>query len=90
MFRSQETIELFYIFIAELKIAILKAKQSKTLDFINFIAKNKQLLRFYTQNIDCLEEMYSELSLSDFVIQLHGDLNTLKCVLCFKTFIFNR
>ena len=77
-------------FIAELKLIILQSNFTETHNFINYIAKTKNLLRCYTQNIDCLEHMYSEFQNSRLLIKLHGDLNTLKCTVCSEKVNFDR
>lgn len=47
---------LFYQFIAELKESCAKAEPTVTHHFLKSLAKEGKLARWYTQNIDCLEE----------------------------------
>lgn len=55
-FRSPETRPLFFQFIAELKDACEGAQPTRTHMTLKRIAEEGRLVRWYTQNIDCLEE----------------------------------
>ncbi|KAI8370367.1 DHS-like NAD/FAD-binding domain-containing protein [Radiomyces spectabilis] len=83
LFRDEKQIKCFYTFMAELKRLISSAAPTPTHAFIQKLKQNGQLLRCYTQNIDCLEE-----SIDLPVIQLHGSMNKVKCTLCPATYKF--
>ncbi|KAJ3024790.1 UNVERIFIED_CONTAM: hypothetical protein HDU68_007778 [Siphonaria sp. JEL0065] len=55
LFRDPLTTSIFYTFIAELKILSDNANLTKTHHFLKTLNDRGQLLRCYTQNIDCLE-----------------------------------
>ncbi|KAJ3015257.1 UNVERIFIED_CONTAM: hypothetical protein HDU68_012817 [Siphonaria sp. JEL0065] len=55
LFRDPLTTSIFYTFIAELKILSDSANLTKTHLFLKTLNDRGQLLRCYTQNIDCLE-----------------------------------
>ncbi|KAJ3046061.1 hypothetical protein HDV00_003810 [Rhizophlyctis rosea] len=81
LFRDPESTALFYTFMAELKAIISQAKVTPTHEFIKHLDDRDQLLRCYTQNIDCLEHRLG-MKGNDSVVQLHGDLDTVICTLC--------
>ncbi|KAJ3056697.1 hypothetical protein HK097_005098 [Rhizophlyctis rosea] len=84
LFRDPTSTALFYTFMAELKSIIAKADVTPTHHFVKRLDDRGQLLRCYTQNIDCLEhrlEMTQDKK-SGRVVQLHGDLDTVICTLC--------
>ena len=56
LFRDPESTKLFYTFMGELSVLCTKARVTKTHDFIEFLESRGCLLRWYTQNIDGLEE----------------------------------
>ena len=56
LFRSPETTALFYTFMGELSVLCQKAQTTATHGFISFLHERGTLLRWYTQNIDGLEE----------------------------------
>lgn len=73
----------------ELSALSSKARLTKTHGFISYLETRGTLLRWYTQNIDGLEE--KALSSKDKenskkntskIIQLHGNLQSVKCTLC--------
>jgi NAD-dependent histone deacetylase SIR2 len=53
---NASTRSLFLQFIAELKECCSSAKPTRTHHFLKSVAKEGRLTRWYTQNIDCLEE----------------------------------
>ncbi|KAG0635350.1 DHS-like NAD/FAD-binding domain-containing protein, partial [Tuber brumale] len=96
VFGNPVSIKVFYTFIAQLRDSILAVKEtSPTHKFIRALCENGRLLRCYTQNIDGLEAregMTTNLALGKGkrkrpskgcqVVQLHGDLNLLRCMQC--------
>jgi NAD-dependent histone deacetylase SIR2 len=88
LFKQQETTAQFYKFMAELRQSTQRAKPTPTHKFLETLKQNGTLLRAYTQNIDGLEGRGGILNLQpcplskNDVIQLHGDVHTLKCFLC--------
>lgn len=98
IYRDESTIRLFNEFMQNMYYQKVKcAHPTKTHQFIKYLNSHKKLMRCYTQNIDGLERrlgMRTEFDqLNDWnhidVVQLHGDLNTLKCSRCFKKFKWN-
>ncbi|KAI8094900.1 DHS-like NAD/FAD-binding domain-containing protein [Gilbertella persicaria] len=83
LFRDQHQTKCFYTFMAELKSVVSAAEPTPTHLFIRTLQENGQLMRYYTQNIDCLEDA---LKLS--VVRLHGTINRVKCTLCTASFDF--
>ena len=90
---NPESRKLFFQFIAELKEACSKAKPTATHHFLKKLAKEGKLIRWYTQNIDCLEldlELLCWNTLTSdtkkqsksTVIPLHGTLSQVCCTLC--------
>lgn len=57
LFRNEKATKCFYTFMGELRALITKAKPTPTHKFIQSLTTKGQLLRYYTQNIDCLEEI---------------------------------
>ncbi|ORY30503.1 DHS-like NAD/FAD-binding domain-containing protein [Rhizoclosmatium globosum] len=55
LFRDPTSTQIFYSFIAELKVLSDAASLTKTHYFLKTLNDRGQLLRCYTQNIDCLE-----------------------------------
>lgn len=92
-FLQSESRPLFYQFIAELKESCTKAEPTPTHHFLKELAKEGRLSRWYTQNIDCLEERLglncwstapggcTSISQST-VVSLHGTLSQVTCTLC--------
>lgn len=76
---------------ARLRQSALKAQPTPTHRLIKTFKDHGNLLRFYSQNIDGLEAR-AGLNLhplplkSNDVVQLHGDLHSLKCSLCSTVF----
>lgn len=68
---------------AELKSTISTAIPTATHSFIRQLQDRGQLLRCYTQNIDCLED---PIDLS--VVRLHGSMDKVKCTLCAASYDF--
>ncbi|KAG0165132.1 hypothetical protein DFQ28_009220 [Apophysomyces sp. BC1034] len=83
LFRDEKRIRCFYTFMAELKKMIDTATPTPTHTFIRSLNDKGQLMRCYTQNIDCLEE-----ALDLPVVQLHGTMNKVKCTLCSASYSF--
>lgn len=83
LFRDKRQTECFYTFMAELKSLISTAFPTATHSFIRNLQEKGQLIRCYTQNIDCLEE---RLDLS--VVRLHGAMDRVKCTLCSASYDF--
>jgi NAD-dependent histone deacetylase SIR2 len=94
LFRNEKTIKCFYTFMGELRALIKKAKPTPTHKFIKSLTTNGQLLRYYTQNIDCLEERedkrYKEGSKipAEQLVQLHGTMKEVRCTLCSAKYDF--
>ncbi|KAI7869693.1 DHS-like NAD/FAD-binding domain-containing protein [Spinellus fusiger] len=84
LFRDESQTKCFYTFMAELKSLISTAKPTETHTFISALQERGQLMRCYTQNIDCLEE---RLNLP--VVQLHGSMANVKCTLCCSLYDFS-
>lgn len=66
-----------------------KARVTKTHGFISFLETRGTLLRWYTQNIDGLEEkalvpkdQENSKKANSKIVQLHGNLQSVKCTLC--------
>jgi NAD-dependent histone deacetylase SIR2 len=58
LFRSPDTAALFYTFMGELSVLCSAAKTTPTHSFVSYLHhKRRALLRWYTQNIDGLEEL---------------------------------
>ncbi|KAI8997491.1 DHS-like NAD/FAD-binding domain-containing protein [Pilobolus umbonatus] len=83
LFRNEKTIKCFYTFMAELKSLINQANPTATHEFIQSLTNKGQLLRYYTQNIDFLED---ELNIPS--IQLHGTMKEVQCTLCSSRYEF--
>jgi NAD-dependent histone deacetylase SIR2 len=83
LFRDKRQTECFYTFMAELKSVISTALPTATHSFIRNLQERGQLMRCYTQNIDCLEDT---LDLS--VVRLHGAMDRVKCTLCTASYDF--
>lgn len=89
LFRNSESTKLFYTFMGELSALSSKARLTKTHGFISYLEKRGTLLRWYTQNIDGLEERAlvkdkenNDSKKTSKIIQLHGSLKSVKCTLC--------
>lgn len=94
VFRDQRLTSVFYQFIAELRNTVKSANATKVHEFIKRLDDRKQLLRCYTQNIDCLElrlKMSSDLdNLQTLrIVQLHGDLEHVICNICMSVYNFH-
>ncbi|CEG75512.1 Putative Yor025wp-like protein [Rhizopus microsporus] len=83
LFKSKEQTQCFYTFMAELKKTIDAAMPTPTHSFIHGLQESGQLMRCYTQNIDCLED-----SLKLSVVRLHGSMDKVKCTLCPASYEF--
>ena len=92
-FLQPDSRPLFYQFIAELKESCSQAVPTPTHHFLKDLAKEGRLSRWYTQNIDCLEEQLGlncwstaaggVTSISqNTVVSLHGTLSQVSCTLC--------
>lgn len=87
-FHAEKTRPLFYRFIAELKEMCDGAEPTPTHHFLKRLVEEKRVVRWYTQNIDGLEErMGLESSTTNNptnppVVGLHGTLSKLSCTLC--------
>ncbi|WWC89252.1 uncharacterized protein L201_004172 [Kwoniella dendrophila CBS 6074] len=99
LFSNPITTSIFYTFIAELYKECLKAKPTLTHEFISKLNNNKKLLRSYTQNVDGLERRLGLESggrgkgfkkKETKNIELHGDLQRVRCILCQKDFPTNK
>lgn len=84
LFKDEKRTSCFYTFMAEMKSLIDDARPTETHSFINDLHQSKQLLRCYTQNIDCLED-----NLDLPVIRLHGAMDNVKCILCSSVYTFS-
>ncbi|KAG2231813.1 DHS-like NAD/FAD-binding domain-containing protein [Thamnidium elegans] len=84
LFRDKRQTECFYRFMAELKSTISTALPTATHGFIHGLQERGQLMRYYTQNIDCLED-----SLDLSVVRLHGSMDRVKCTLCTASYTFS-
>ncbi|KAF8453983.1 DHS-like NAD/FAD-binding domain-containing protein, partial [Terfezia claveryi] len=95
LFTDPTSTSIFYSFLAELRESVLRVKDTtSTHKFIRTLAESGRLLRCYTQNIDGLEGregLATDLSLGEVVtapkrgcqvVQLHGELDTLRCMHC--------
>jgi NAD-dependent histone deacetylase SIR2 len=90
LFNSPSTTALFFTFMAELRASVLKAQSTITHKFIRTLRDRGKLIRNYTQNIDGLEAreglnllaMTTKDLRSNEVLQIHGDLHKLVCLLC--------
>ena len=88
LFRSAETTSTFYKFMADLRASTIKAEPTPTHRFLKTLKEQGALLRSYTQNIDRLEARVG-LDIDKDVVQLHGDIHTLKCVICSTSIQYN-
>ena len=89
VFSDETSIKVFYTFMAELRRCMLNSRPTQTHKFIKLLYDKKKLLRCYTQNIDGIESQLgfnldmSSARLKDAsVLQLHGDIHSLKCMQC--------
>ncbi|KAI9105492.1 DHS-like NAD/FAD-binding domain-containing protein [Phlyctochytrium arcticum] len=94
LFKDPQSTSLFYTFMAELKGVIQQATTTPTHHFVKNLDERGQLLRCYTQNIDCLElRLQMSCDLSDKqagrIVQLHGDLDHVVCTMCQALFKFH-
>ncbi|CAO3591676.1 unnamed protein product [Absidia cylindrospora] len=85
LFKDEQQTRCFYTFMAELKTLIGQAQPTATHNFINAMKNKGQLLRCYTQNIDCLEAD----SLDQHLVQLHGSMDKVHCTLCSASYDFS-
>ncbi|KAG0741111.1 hypothetical protein G6F62_001711 [Rhizopus arrhizus] len=83
LFKDKKQTQCFYTFMAELKSVIDSAMPTPTHSFIHNLQESGQLMRCYTQNIDCLED-----SLKLSVVRLHGSMDKVKCTLCPASYEF--
>lgn len=87
-FHAEATRPLFYKFIAELKEMCDAAKPTATHEFLRDLVGEKRVLRWYTQNIDGLEEQaglettVGKGAAGAPVVGLHGTLGRLTCTVC--------
>lgn len=95
-FHAEQTRPLFYKFIAELKEMCDAAQPTPTHHFLRELIEDKRVMRWYTQNIDGLEERVGlDTSVTvksetvEFknvpVVGLHGTLAKLSCTVCKTT-----
>lgn len=93
LFSNAASLSLFCSFMAELRKAVLSADATTTHRFIKLLADKGKLVRNYTQNIDGFEARLgfdlSKIDSKSKVLQLHGDLHTLKCVVCNTIFQYD-
>ena len=94
LFKDPASTALFYTFMGELKDIVSKASLTPTHHFLANLNNRNQLLRCYTQNIDCLEARLNlPCDLNDKrgarIVQLHGDLDHVICTFCKALFEFN-
>ncbi|ORZ33127.1 DHS-like NAD/FAD-binding domain-containing protein [Catenaria anguillulae PL171] len=97
LFRTEPTRRLFYSFMAGLRDACTQAQPTPVHAMMRELDKRGKLLRCYTQNIDGLEERAAQNGSPNrtvaaatspaakhppTVIQLHGTLTHVRCVLC--------
>jgi NAD-dependent histone deacetylase SIR2 len=88
LFSNPTSVRVFFTFITQLRKSILKAESTATHKLIKMLKDKGRLLRCYTQNIDGLEkDLGLETGIDDNwrsldVVQLHGDIHSLKCMLC--------
>lgn len=85
LFKDEQQTRCFYTFMAELKTLISQAQPTATHNFISDMKAKGQLLRCYTQNIDCLEE-----NLEQHLVQLHGTMDKVQCTLCSASYDFSK
>jgi len=71
----------FYEGMKSLRQQILSAEPTPTHKFIRSMDINKKLVRCYTQNFDSLESK-AGLEIGGKVIQLHGNILTVRCMKC--------
>lgn len=92
VFKDPETLEIFHKFIAKMHVMCGEAKPTATHEFFKTLDEKKKLVRVYTQNIDCLEkrlDLYTNIEdKKTRVVQLHGTLDQVYCVVCTKSFEF--
>ncbi|KAF9513947.1 hypothetical protein BS47DRAFT_1282622, partial [Hydnum rufescens UP504] len=104
VFRDQSSAAKYYSLMAEMKRKVDISTPSPTHDFIHKLDSKGKLLRWYTQNVDGLEQRAQSTgtggdaaaSLSDGhtinkdvkVIRLHGDINHVICSLCHSVFVW--
>lgn len=95
-FHAEKTRPLFYKFIAELKEMCDAAQPTPTHHFLRELIEDKRVMRWYTQNIDGLEDRVGlDTSVTvktesvEFknvpVVGLHGTLAKLSCTVCKTT-----
>ncbi|KAI9263030.1 DHS-like NAD/FAD-binding domain-containing protein [Sporodiniella umbellata] len=75
--------KVFFTFMAEFKKVIDAAVPTPTHSFIHNLQESGQLMRYYTQNIDCLED-----TLKLDCVRLHGSMDKVKCTICPATYEF--
>jgi NAD-dependent histone deacetylase SIR2 len=71
------TLEAFFTFIGELRLRVGQAMPTRAHFFFRKLADKKKLMRYYTQNIDYLEDVIGLKS-----VRVHGTLNELSCHQC--------
>lgn len=82
-FQNPKTRPLFNLFVIELKRLCHEASPSSTHHWIKDRCSDGNVLRWYTQNIDGLENnILCNEKHSDLLILLHGTLNLMKCTFC--------
>ncbi|KAK9471059.1 DHS-like NAD/FAD-binding domain-containing protein, partial [Dipodascopsis tothii] len=94
LFSSPASTSVFYTFMARLRTCILSARSTSIHKFIKLLNERGKLLRCYTQNIDGLEGQEGlRVGVEDWknseVVQLHGDIHALKCMLCCEIVSWN-
>lgn len=70
----------FYQFIGRLRILCDEAQITATHNFIKWLIDENRLVRWYNQNIDCLEDKMGIEPKK--IVNLHGSLKFLKCTVC--------
>lgn len=95
LFNNANTTSTFYKFMAGLRETMLAAEPTPTHKFLRLMKDQGTLLRSYTQNIDGLESkvglnLATQALKANDVIQLHGDVHSLKCFLCSEPFAYSQ
>lgn len=85
IFQTKSGLEVFYKFMNELKDTVARAEATETHLFLKEMSTRQKLTRVYTQNIDDLDKRVGltvGFDKKSKVIQLHGDMETVKCTIC--------
>ncbi|CAN6598124.1 NAD-dependent histone deacetylase Hst3p [Trichomonascus vanleenenianus] len=88
VYKDDDKTELFHMTIRDLHKMCVEAKPTRFHEYVNRIAANGRLTRFYTQNIDCLDTSQEHLATAVPLIgtprgvQVHGSIRTMACSKC--------